>query len=92
MPESIREHAQRAQGGIDGIEVFDLVVEFALGRGFEFSGRLPLDQDLQEEREELEIFLGRRQRKRVDLEIFGFKADANIRAAEELREAFETPA
>ena len=51
-----------------------------------------LNQHFQEESEEIEIFLRRWQRKRIDLEILGFKADANIRAAEKLCEAFKAPA
>src|SRR6267378_3099996 len=78
MTQSVREHTQRAQGRVHGIEVFDLMVEIAFRRRVEFAGRLPLYQDLQEEREEIEIFLGRRERKRVDLESVGLKADAHI--------------
>ena len=51
-----------------------------------------LNQDFQEEREEIEILLRGRKRKRIDLEILGFEANANIGAAEQLREAFKTSA
>src|ERR1019366_7944849 len=74
------------------IQVFDLVEQVALGGRVELARLLPLDQHFQEEREESEIFLRRWQRKRVDLEILGFQADANIRAAEKLREAFKASA
>ena len=92
MPERICENAERAQRRIHRVEVFDLVKEIPLSSRVEFTRPLPLDQDLQEEREEIEIFLGRWQRERIDLEIFGFQANANIRAAKELREAFEASA
>ena len=48
-----------------------------------------MDQDFQEKSEEIEILLRRWQRERIDLEISGFEAHANIRAAKQLREAFE---
>ena len=58
----------------------------------ELARPLPLDQHFQKESEEIEIFLRRWQRKRIDFEILGFQAYANIRAAEKLREALKTPA
>ena len=54
--------------------------------------RGPLNQDFQEEREEIEIFFRGRKRERIDLEIRGFEAHADIGAAEEMREAFKTSA
>ena len=92
MPESIRKHAQRAQRRVHLIEVFHLVEEVALGGRVELGRPLPLDQHLQEEGEEIEVFLGRRERKRVDLEIPGFQADADIQAAEKLREILKASA
>ena len=91
-PERIRQHAQRAQRRVHRIQIFDLVIEFALGGRVEFAWPLALNQDFQEEREEIEILLGGRQRKRIDFEILGFEADADIGAAEKLREAFKAPA
>ena len=69
-----------------------MVEEVTFGGRIELARPLPLNQNFQEEREEIEIFLRRWQRKRVDLEIPGFQADANIRSAEKLREAFKAPA
>ena len=66
--------------------------EVAFGGRIEVARLLPLNQHFQEESEEIEIFLRRWQRERVDLEIPGFQADANIRSAEKLREAFKAPA
>src|SRR5271163_193254 len=57
VPEGVRQHAQRAQRRVHRIEVFDLVEKFALGGGVEFARPLPLNQHLQEESEEIEIFL-----------------------------------
>ena len=51
-----------------------------------------MDQNFQKEREEIEIFLGRRQRKRVDLEILGFQAHAHVGTAEELRKTLKAAA
>src|SRR5882724_9372266 len=92
MTERIRQHAQRAKRGIDRVQIFDLVIEIAFDGRIEFPGPRSLNQDFQEEREEIEIFLRRRERKRIDLEIVGFQTDADVRTAEELREAFKTPA
>src|SRR5229473_5841258 len=91
VPERVRQHAQRAERRVDRIEVFDLVKEFTLGGRVELAGSLPLDQHLEKQREKIEIFLRRGQRKRVDLEILGFQAHANIRASEKLRKAFKAP-
>ena len=49
MPERVREHAQRAQRRVHGVQVFDLVVEVALGRGIEFAGAAALKQDFDEQ-------------------------------------------
>src|SRR6266852_5573606 len=92
VTERVRQHAQRAQRRVYRIQVFDLVEEIALGGRVEIARLLSLNQYLQEEREKIEVFLGWWQRKRVDLEILGFKADADIRAAEKLCEAFKAPA
>ena len=92
VPQGVRQHAQRAQRRVHRIQVFDLVEEIAFGGRVEFARPLPLNQDFQEESEEIEIFLRRRQRERVDLETLGFQAHANIGAAEKLREAFKAPA
>src|SRR6202167_5618611 len=92
VAERIRQHAQRAQGRVYRIQVFDLVEEVALGGGVELARPLALNQHFQEESEEIEVFLRRWQRKRIDLEIRGIKADANIRAAEKLCEAFKASA
>src|SRR5271163_2267398 len=92
MPERVRQHAQRAQRRVHRIQVFDLVEEVALGGRVKLARPLPLNQHFQEESEEIEVFLRRWQRKRIDLEILGFKADANIRAAEKLCEAFKASA
>src|ERR1700675_3638009 len=89
--ERVRQHAQSAESRVHRIQVFDLVEEVAFGSRVELARPLSLNQHFQEEGEEIEIFLRRWQRKRVDLEILGFKPDANIRAAEKLREAFEAP-
>ena len=51
-----------------------------------------MNQDFQEESEEIEIFFRRRERKRIDLEILGFEAHADIRSAEKVCETFKTPA
>ena len=88
-PERVGQHAQRAQRRVHGIQVFDLVEEIALRGWVELARPLALDQDFQEESEEIEILLRRWQRERIDLEISGFEAHANIRAAEQLREALE---
>src|ERR1700722_1442114 len=92
MAERIRQHAQRAKSGIDRIQIFDLVIKIAFDGRIEFPGPRSLNQDFQKESEEIEIFFRRRERKRVDLEIFGFEADTDVRTAEELRKAFKTPA
>src|SRR5260370_13676763 len=92
MAERVRQHAQSAERRVHRIQVFHLVEEIALGGWVELTRPLSLDQHFQEECEEIEIFLRRWQRKRVDLEIPGFKPDADIRAAEKLREAFKAPA
>src|SRR5882724_10516393 len=92
MAERIRQHAQRAKRGIDRVQIFDLVIEIALDGRVEFPHPRSLNQDFQEESKEIEIFFRRRERKRVDLEILGFEANADIRAAEELCETFKTSA
>src|SRR5882724_2716513 len=92
MTERIRQHAQRAKRGIDRIQIFDLVIEIAFDGRVEFPGPRSLNQDFQKESEKIEILFRRRERKRVDLEIFGFQTDTDVRTAEELREAFKTPA
>src|ERR1700691_4627182 len=66
--------------------------EIPLGARIELARPLALDQHFQKEGKEIEILFRRRERKRVDLEILGLKADANIRAAEELREALKASA
>src|SRR5271170_6498362 len=92
VPECVRQHAQSAERRVHRIQVFDLVEQVALGGRVEFTRPWSLDQHFQEEREEIEIFLRRWQRKWIDLEVLGFQADADIRASEELREAFKAPA
>src|SRR6266404_6082648 len=92
MTERIRQHAQRAKRGVDRVQIFDLVIEIAFDGRIEFPGPRSLNQDFQKESEEIEIFFRRRERKRVDLEIVGFQTDTDVRTAEELREAFKTPA
>ena len=92
VPERVRQHAQRAQRGVHCIQVFNLMKEFALSGRVEVAWSLALGQHFHEEREEVEIFLCRRQRKRVDFEIRGFQADADIRAAKKLGKTFEAPA
>src|SRR5882724_2763085 len=92
MAERIRQHAQRAKRGIDRVQIFDLVIEIALDGRVEFAGSGSLNQDFQEESKEIEIFFRRRERKRIDLEILGFQANADIRSAEKLCEAFKAPA
>src|SRR5260370_12184258 len=87
MPERVCQHAQRAERRVHRIQVFDLVEEFAFCGGVEFAGPLPLDQHFQEQREEIEILLRRWQRKRIDLEILGFQANANIGTSPDLRKA-----
>ena len=77
---------------IDRVEILDLVVEIALGGGIISSGPRALNQDLEKQREEIEVFLGRRKGKRIDLKSSGFKAHAYVRAAKELCEAFEAAA
>src|SRR5882762_6736236 len=89
VPQSVRQHAQRAQRRVHRIQVFDLVEEVALSGRVEFARSLPLDQHFQKESEEIEILLCRWQRKRVDFEILRFQADTDIRATEKLREALE---
>src|ERR1700722_1522041 len=79
VTQRVREHAQRAQCRVHRIQVFDLVEEIALGARIEFARPLSLNQPFQEECEEIKILFCRRERKRVDLEIFGFEADASIR-------------
>ncbi len=68
------------------------MIEIAFGRGIQLAGPLALHQDLEKQREEIEIFLGGRERKRIDFEILRFQAHANIGAAEQLRQAFKTSA
>src|ERR1700730_8019212 len=92
MPERVCEHAQRAQRRVHRIQIFNLMEEIAFARGVELTRPRALNQDFQEEGEKIEIFFGGRERERVDLEIPGFEADPNIRAAEKLREAFKAPA
>src|ERR1700732_3260612 len=92
MAEGVRQHAQRAQRGVNRVQVFDLVIEIALDGGVEFTHPCSLNQDFQEEGKEIEIVLCGRKRKRVDLEVLGFEADAEVGAAEKLSEAFKTSA
>ena len=42
VAERIGQHAERAQRGIDRVEIFDLVIEIALGRGIELASLLSL--------------------------------------------------
>src|SRR5580693_774134 len=53
VPQSVPEHAQRAQRWVHCIQVFDLVEEVALAGRVEFAGPLPLDQHFQKESEEI---------------------------------------
>src|SRR5258708_6821867 len=77
MAEGVRQHAQRAKRGVDRVQILDLMIEIALDGGVEFTGPRSLNQDLQKQREKVEIFLCRRERKRVDLEILRFEANAD---------------
>ena len=92
MAEGIRQHSERAQRGIDRVEIFDLVIEIAFGRRIKLRRPLALHQDLQKQREEIEIFLGGRKRKGIDFEILGREAHAHVGAAKQLRQAFKASA
>src|SRR5580700_1926755 len=92
LAQGIGEHSERTQRGIDRVEILDLVIEIAFGRGIEFTVLLVLHQDLQEESEEVEIFLGGCKREWVDLEIPGLQTHARIGAAKQMRKAFKAPA
>ena len=71
-----------AQRRVHRLEVFNLVEKFPFGGAGQSSPRpLPLNQHLQEERKEIEIFLRRWEREGIDLEALGFQAHANIGAA-----------
>ena len=68
------------------------MVQIAFRGRVELASLLSLNQNLEEQREKVEILFRRWQGERVDLEILGFQSDANIRAAKQLREALKAPA
>ena len=78
--------------GVYGIEILNLVVEVALGRGVKFCRPGALKQDFQKEREEVEVLFGWWQREWIDFEVLGFESDADVGAAEEMRKAFKASA
>src|SRR5271163_742535 len=57
VAERVRQHAQSAQRRVNRIQIFDLVEEVAFGGRVELARPLPMNQHLQEESEEIEIFL-----------------------------------
>lgn len=59
MGKRVGQHAESAQGWIDGVEIFDLGVELAVGGGVEFERSRTLEQDLDEQGEEIQVFFGR---------------------------------
>src|SRR6202050_1861094 len=91
MAQGIREHTQGAQRRIHCIQIFDLLEEVALACRVELARPGSLHQNPHEQGKEIEIFLGRRQRKRIDLEILAFQADAKVGSGEKPREAFKAP-
>src|SRR5260370_18745545 len=90
MAESVLQNPECAQRGIDGIEIFNLLVQLAVGCGIEFVRSLALRQNLDEQCQKIEVLLGGRKRERIDLEVFGFKSHGLIRAAAQLRQALES--
>src|ERR1700693_4493533 len=92
MAEGIREHAQGAKRRINRIQIFNLLIEIAFNGCVECSDPRTLDQNLDKQCEEIEIFFRRDERKRVDSEVLGFAAHADVRAAKKLGEAFKTSA
>jgi hypothetical protein len=46
MAERIRQHAQRAKRGINGVQILDLVIEIALNGGVKLPRPRSLDQNL----------------------------------------------
>src|SRR6202167_3956970 len=91
MAQGIGEHTQGAQRRVHGIQIFDLLEEVALACRVELARLGSLHQNPHEQGKEIEIFLGRRQRKRIDLEILAFQADAKVGTGEKPREAFKAP-
>ena len=64
----IREHAQRAQRRIQDIQVLDSEEQFPLGRWDRKKLPYPsFEQDSQNKCQEIEIFFGGRERKRIDI-------------------------
>ena len=62
-PQRVRENTQGAQRRVNGVQILDLMKEFPLGGRIEFARLLALQQDFHKERQEIEIFLGRRRAK-----------------------------
>ena len=92
MAEGIRQHSERAQRGLDRVEIFDLLVEIAFCGRIKLGRPPALDQHLQENSEEIEVFLRGRKREGIDFEIPGREANAHVGAAEQLGQAFKASA
>src|SRR4029077_6177167 len=91
MAQRVRKDTEGSESRVHRIEIFNLKEKIAFGSRVEITAPLSLNQDLQEKGEEIQILLGRLQRKRIDFEIGGFQAHADIGAAEQLGEAFKAP-
>src|SRR6202167_2827 len=91
MAQGIGEHTQGAQRRVHGIQILDLLEEVALGCWLELAAPGSLHQNPHEQGKEIQIFLGRRQRKRIDLAIFPLQAHAHIGSLEKPRETFKAP-
>src|SRR5205085_5301380 len=76
MREGIGEHSQSSERRINGVEVFDLLVEVALLRRVQFERGWALKQNLQEKGQEIEVFLCGRLREGIDFEVR--RMDSNL--------------
>jgi len=88
----IRQDGERPKSWLDFVKVLDLMIEVALLAGRQLQRRGALNQNFEKEGEKVEVRFRRWNRERVDVEAGRIKADADIPAAEEPREALKAAA
>ncbi len=92
MPEGVGEDSQSSQGRVNGVKIFNLLVEVSLFGGVQFDRRCALKQDLNEQSQEIEVLLRGWERERIDSNVRRIDSNPHVRTAEELRDALEASA
>ena len=89
--QGIGEHIEGAKRRIERVEILNLFVDLAIGRRVE-GAECSANENLEKEREEIEVGFGRRQAEGIDREIARFNAETQIGAAEEPGKTFKASA